>query len=339
MQFCTFIIGKKSMQNKVQLLGISNAIVDILAQVTDEFLEDLKAQPGSMILIDELTASDLYKKLSVKKEMSGGSVANTIACFANFGGEAGYIGQVKNDSLGRIFVNDMRSLGVDVRLTPAENGSPTARSHVLITKDGQRTMQTYLGACTELAASDINQGTIGESGIILLEGYLWDIEDGRSIAEEAMKIKLKTKAQIVLSLSDSFCVERHHQAFKDIINQGIDIVFGNEDEAMALTETDSEEEMIRRLSSHTNILFVITRGEKGSLIIDGINIIQQKANYTNNVIDTTGAGDTYTAGFLYGLTQEKSLQECAQLGSWAASKVIQQVGARLDKTITQEYEI
>ena len=327
------------MSDKVQLLGISNAIVDILAQVSDEFLAELKAQPGSMILIDEITASDLYGKLSNKKEMSGGSVANTVACFSNFGGEAGYIGQVKNDSFGQIFVKDMQSLGIGVKLVPAESGSPTARSHVLITKDGQRTMQTYLGACTELATSDINQNTIGEPGIILLEGYLWDIKDGRSIAEKTITLRDKTKTQISLSLSDSFCVERHHQAFKDIISQGINIVFGNEDEAMALTKASSEEEMIKKISSHENILFVITQGEKGSTIVNGANIIQQKATITNNIVDTTGAGDTYTAGFLYGLTQKKALQECAQIGSWAASKVIQQVGARLDKTIIQEYKI
>ena len=327
------------MSQKVQLLGISNAIVDILAQVSDEFLEEIGAQPGSMMLIDELGASDLYKKMSVKKEMSGGSVANTVACFANFGGKAGYIGQVKNDSLGTIFIDDMLSLGVDIRLAPAEDGSPTARSHVLITEDGQRTMQTYLGACTELSALDVNQDSIGDSEIILLEGYLWDIKDGKDIAEETVKSKHKSQGKIALSLSDAFCVERHHQDFKNIISQGIDIVFGNEDEAMALTETNSEKEMIAKASSHTQILFVITQGDKGSLIIKGNDIIKQEAIVTNNVIDTTGAGDTYTAGFLYGISQNKSLQECAQLGSWAASKVIQQVGARIDKTTTQEYKM
>ena len=327
------------MPNKVELLGISNAIVDILAQVSDDFLHEINAQPGSMMLIDESAASDLYKKMSVKKEMSGGSVANTVACFANFGGEAGYIGQVKNDSLGKIFIDDMLSLGVDIRLTPAEGGSPTARSHVLITNDGQRTMQTYLGACTELSALDVNQNTIGQSEIILLEGYLWDIKDGKAIAEETVKSKHNSQAKIALSLSDALCVERHHQAFKHIISQGVDIVFGNEDEVMALTEANSEEEMIAKASSHTQALFVITQGDKGSLIIDESNTIKQKAIVTNNVIDTTGAGDTYTAGFLYGLTQRKSHQECAQLGSWAASKVIQQVGARIDKTITQEYKM
>ena len=327
------------MENNFNILGISNAIVDILSQVTDDFLVELNAEPGSMMLINESDASNLYKKMQQKKEMSGGSIANTIACYASFGGTAGYIGQVKKDTLGETFVADMLSLGVDVRLSPAEHGSPTARSHIFITEDGQRTMQTYLGACTELSADNVNQKTIGDPNIILLEGYLWDIKDSTAIANQVIKYKSSSEVKIALSLSDAFCVERHHEIFKELIDKHIDIVFGNQNELMALTKATSLDEMKHKVASHQDTLFVITQGENGSLIIRGNEIIEQDAIFTDNVIDTTGAGDTFTAGFLFGLSKNKSLQECLQIGSWAACKVIQQIGARIDKEILDRYDI
>ena len=327
------------MKSNFNILGISNAIVDILSQVTDDFLVELNAEPGSMMLINESDASILYKKMQQKKEMSGGSIANTIACYASFGGTAGYIGQVKKDALGETFVADMLSLGVDVRLSPAEHGSPTARSHVFITEDGQRTMQTYLGACTELSAGNVTQKTIGHPNIILLEGYLWDIKDSTAIANQVIKYKSSSEVKIALSLSDVFCVERHHEIFKEIVDEHIDIVFGNQNELMALTKATSLDEMKHKIASHQDKLFVITQGENGSLIIRGNEIIKQDAIFTDNVIDTTGAGDTFTAGFLFGLSENKSLQECAQIGSWAACKVVQQIGARIDKEILDRYEI
>jgi|TARA_B100001059_G_scaffold123893_1_gene123866 sugar/nucleoside kinase (ribokinase family) len=327
------------MKSNFNILGISNAIVDILSQVTDDFLVELNAEPGSMMLINESDASILYKKMQQKKEMSGGSIANTIACYASFGGTAGYIGQVKKDALGETFVADMLSLGVDVRLSPAEHGSPTARSHVFITEDGQRTMQTYLGACTELSAGNVTQKTIGHPNIILLEGYLWDIKDSTAIANQVIKYKSSSEVKIALSLSDVFCVERHHEIFKELVDEHIDIVFGNQNELMALTKATSLDEMKHKIASHQDKLFVITQGENGSLIIRGNEIIKQDAIFTDNVIDTTGAGDTFTAGFLFGLSENKSLQECAQIGSWAACKVVQQIGARIDKEILDRYEI
>ena len=327
------------MKSNFNILGISNAIVDILSQVTDDFLVELNAEPGSMMLINESDASILYKKMQQKKEMSGGSIANTIACYASFGGTAGYIGQVKKDALGETFVADMLSLGVDVRLSPAEHGSPTARSHVFITEDGQRTMQTYLGACTELSADNVTQKTIGHPNIILLEGYLWDIKDSTAIANQVIKYKSSSEVKIALSLSDVFCVERHHEIFKELVDEHIDIVFGNQNELMALTKATSLDEMKHKIASHQDKLFVITQGENGSLIIRGNEIIKQDAIFTDNVIDTTGAGDTFTAGFLFGLSENKSLQECAQIGSWAACKVVQQIGARIDKEILDRYEI
>ncbi|MEM9335618.1 MAG: adenosine kinase, partial [Pseudomonadota bacterium] len=196
------------MSSDVQLLGISNAIVDVLAHVKPDFLDKLGAVPGSMTLVDEQRAHEIYDLMGPATEMSGGSVANSVAGFALLGGSAAYIGKVRKDQLGDIFNHDMRALGVDIRLPPAEDGAPTARSHVLITEDGQRTMQTYLGACTELAVADVTETTVRSPKVTLLEGYLWDIAEGPSLARQAIDIARRNGTTVALSLSDSFCVER-----------------------------------------------------------------------------------------------------------------------------------
>ena len=321
------------MTKKTQLIGISNAIVDVLTQVSLDFLEQIQAEPGSMNLINMEEANQLYLMLEETKEMSGGSVANTVSCFSNFGGKAGYIGQVHNDRFGKVFISDMKAMGVDVKLPPSNIGSPTARSHVLITSDGQRTMQTYLGACTELSLNDIDSSVIGGSEIILLEGYLWDIPDCNEIANKVIKEKNRSSLRVALSLSDSFCVERHFEAFRELIGDAVDIIFANEDEMMTLTRTETVENMIEASKKLGN-LSVITLGEKGSIVVNKGDVIHAEALKTSNVVDTTGAGDTYTAAFLFGLLSNKSIQECTEMASWAASQVIQQIGARLDnKTI------
>ena len=321
------------MTKKTQLIGISNAIVDVLTQVSLDFLEQIQAEPGSMNLINIEEANQLYLMLEETKEMSGGSVANTISCFSNFGGKAGYIGQVHNDRFGEVFISDMKAMGVDVKLPPSNIGSPTARSHVLITSDGQRTMQTYLGACTELSLNDIDSSVIGGAEIILLEGYLWDIPDCNEIANKVIKEKNRSSLRVALSLSDSFCVERHFEAFRELTGDAVDIIFANEDEMMKLTRTETVENMIEASKKLGN-LSVITLGEKGSIVVNKGDVIHAEALKTSNVVDTTGAGDTYTAAFLFGLLSNKSIQECTEMASWAASQVIQQIGARLDnKTI------
>ena len=324
------------MTNEVQLVGISNAIVDILAHVDDGFLESIGAPRGSMTLIDEARARAIYSKMGPATEMSGGSVANTVAGFANLGGVAAYIGRVRDDQLGEIFDHDMRSLGVDIRLSPAQDGAPTARSHILISDDGQRTMQTYLGACTELGVADVTAETVGQANIVLLEGYVWDIPEGSALAAEAMRIAKETGARVGLSLSDSFCVERHRDAFMAVVENGVDIVFADEDEVMALYEVATFEEVLTAIEGFGN-LFVMTRSEKGSVVVHGSDTVTQDAMRVETVVDTTGAGDAYTAAFLYGLTSEKPLEECARLGTWCATQVIQQVGGRLEQGVLNEY--
>jgi adenosine kinase len=324
------------MTEATDLLGISNAIVDVLAHVDQDFLEKIGAPSGSMTLIDEDRAQEIYGMMGPATEMSGGSVANSIAGFANLGGSAAYIGRVKADQLGEIFVHDMRSLGVDIRLQPAAEGSPTARCHVLIDQDGQRTMQTYLGACTELSVSDVTGEAVGNPGVILIEGYIWDIAEGPALAAEAIRIAKSTGSDVALSLSDSLCVERHRDAFHDAVREGVDIVLADEDEINELLQTANFEETTRRLADFDN-LFVMTRSENGSVIMHGDQTIVQPATAVETIVDTTGAGDAYTAGFLFGYTQKKSLGECARLGTYCATQVIQQVGGRIERGLLDNY--
>ncbi len=317
------------MTDSVQLLGISNAIVDVLAHVDDEVLENIGSVPGSMNLIDRERAVEIYEGIGPATEMSGGSVANTVAGFANLGGRAAYIGKVRDDQLGRIFDHDMKSLGVDIRLPRATDGLPTARSLVLITRDGQRTMHTYLGACTELGVADITEQTVGVPRIMLLEGYVWDIEEGPSLARKAMDIARANGTAVALSLSDSFCVERHRASFMNFVGDGVDIIVADEEEVAALFGTKDIDGTLAALEGSRN-LWAITRSEHGSVIVQGDEKIVQPATPVEKVVDTTGAGDAYCAGFLYGYANGLPLGDCARYGTHCATRVIQQLGARIE---------
>ena len=325
------------MTAKIRLLGISNAIVDVLSHVDEKFLDRIGAPPGSMTLIDESRSHEIYEMMGPATEMSGGSVANTVAGFANLGGAAAYIGRVNNDQLGEIFVHDMRSLGVDIRLKPAPARATTARCHVLITPDGQRTMQTYLGACTELSTADITEETVGRAEVTLLEGYVWDIAEGPALARKAIDIAKTAGGKVALSLSDSLCVERHREAFHDAVLNGVDIIVADEEEVSALLQTGNFDDTLEALADYDN-LFAMTRSEKGSVIKHGNQIIVQPATPVAELVDTTGAGDAYTAGFLYGWTHGRSLKESAEIGTFCATQVIQQVGARIERGLLDDYE-
>jgi sugar/nucleoside kinase (ribokinase family) len=325
------------MTDQIQLLGISNAIVDVLTHVDHEFLDRIGAEPGSMTLIDKERAKDIYNMMGPATEMSGGSVANTVAGFANLGGTAAYIGKVRNDQLGRIFNHDMRSLGVEIRLPRAADGAPTARSHVLITADGQRTMQTYLGACLELGLRDISDETIGAPKAILLEGYVWDIAEGPALARKAIDIARRNGTAVALSLSDSFCVERHRDSFEEFVRDGVDIVVADEDEVNALVRTKVFDDTLVALERYDN-LFAITRSENGSVVIHGDTRIVQRATPVEKVVDTTGAGDAYCAGFLFGWANDRSLEDCARYGTECATRVIQQLGARIEPGLLDGFD-
>ena len=321
----------------VQLLGVSNAIVDVLAHVDHDFLATIGAEPGSMTLIDRDRAKEVYGMMGPATEMSGGSVANTVAGFANLGGSGAYIGKVRDDQFGGVFNHDMQSLGVDIRLDKAADGAPTARSHVLITPDGQRTMQTYLGACTELGLADITESSVGAPKAMLLEGYIWDIAEGPALARKAIEIAHGNGTTVALSLSDSFCVERHRDSFEEFVRDGVDIVVADEDEVNALLQTDSFDATLEALNDYTN-LFAITRSAKGSVIIHGDERVVQPATPVESVVDTTGAGDAYCAGFLYGWANDMPLAVCAQYGTHCATRVIQQLGARIEPGLLDGFE-
>ncbi len=318
------------MKAPIEVLGISNAIVDVLAHVEEEFLADIDAPKGSMTLIDEARAKDVYARMGPATEMSGGSVANTVAGLASLGGRAAYIGRVRDDQLGRIFHHDMKSLGVDVRLVPASDGAPTARSYILITPDGQRTMQTYLGASVELSTEDVNETTIAAPGAIMLEGYVWDTPNQKQAAEHALAISRQRDIPVVLSLSDDQCVDRHRDAFLDAVNGPVRLVIADDSEVMQLFTSSDLDDALNSAAA-TGAIFAVTRSEKGSIIVDGEQRIHQEAVAVDEVVDTTGAGDAYAAAFLFGWTTGQSLKECAELGTRVATAVIQQVGPRLGK--------
>ena len=324
------------MNSATQLLGISNAIVDVLAHIDDDFLDKIGVVRGAMTLIDEDRAHEIYSMMGPATEMSGGSVANTIASFANLGGTAAYIGRVKADQLGEIFNHDMRSLGVDIRLAPAADGAPTARSHVLISADGQRTMCTYLGACTELGVADVTPATVGSPRAMLLEGYVWDLPEGPQLAARAMEIAAANGTTVALSLSDSFCVQRHRESFEKAVRKNVDIVVADEDEINELVQTNGFDDTLDAIRDY-DCLFAMTRSAKGSVIVQGDEKVTQAATAIETLVDSTGAGDAYCAGFLYAWVNDQSLAECARLGTFCATKVIQQVGARIEPGLLDDY--
>jgi sugar/nucleoside kinase (ribokinase family) len=325
------------MNYSTQLLGISNAIVDILAHVNPGFIDSIGASVGAMNLIDEARAESIYQAMGPATEMSGGSVANTVAGFATLGGQAAYIGHVHDDQLGAIFNHDMRSLGVDIRLQPANDGKATARSYILITPDAQRTMNTYLGSCTELAVDDITDETVGRPRVILLEGYVWDIAEGPALARKAMDMAAASGATVALSLSDALCVERHRESFRDAVQNGAHIVIADENEINALMECPSFGETMDEIAQYDN-LFVMTRSAQGSVIAEGEHCVVQAALPVAKLVDTTGAGDAYSAGFLFGWANDWTLEECARLGTHCATQVIQQIGARIPPGLLESFQ-
>ncbi|MEM1263412.1 MAG: adenosine kinase [Pseudomonadota bacterium] len=312
-----------------RLLGISNAIVDILAHVEPEFIDALGAPAGSMTLIEADEARALYAKLGPTIEMSGGSVGNSVALFAQLGGTAAYIGRVADDQFGEVFTHDMRSIGVDTRLPPETRHAPTARSHVLITPDGQRTMQTYLGACTELEPDDIDSQTVGSPEVVLVEGYLFDTPHGPAAIDKLIR-ELPTESRVALSLSDSFCVERHLQTFQRLIGSSITIAIGNETEFHALFGTDSVDAALAS-AADVGALCVITRSGEGASVVDGELSISAPAESVETVIDTTGAGDAFAGGFLYEWTRSHDNEAALRFAMRCGAVAIQQVGARLPK--------
>ncbi|WP_319412249.1 adenosine kinase [uncultured Cohaesibacter sp.] len=313
---------------RFDVLGIGNAIVDVLARVEDDFLVEEGLHKGSMNLIDTERAEYLYAKMGAGIESSGGSAGNTIFGFTSLGGKAAYFGKVANDQLGEIFAHDMRSLGAHFETRPLAGGNPTARCMVLISPDGERTMNTYLGACSELTEQDIDEAVVRESGILYMEGYLWDKENAKNAFRKAARVAHEAGRKVSITLSDSFCVDRFREEFLELIQSGqVDIVFANESEVKALYQTSDRATALNALRRDTS-LSAVTLGGEGSVAISGNQTHHVAACSVRELVDTTGAGDLYAAGFLFGLAQDMHLEKCAMLGNFCASEVIQHVGPR-----------
>lgn len=314
-------------QKTCDVVGIGNAIVDIIARCDEGFLTKHDLVKGSMRLIDAEEANRLYGAMGPAVERSGGSVANAIAGLASFGAETGFIGRVAADQFGGIFRHDIRSLGVAYDTPPATDGEPTARCLILVAPDGERTMNTFLGASVDFAPGDLDQDMISAAKIVYLEGYLFDRAEAKAAFREAASAAKAAGAKVALSLSDAFCVDRHREDFRALVRHDADIVFANEKEITTLYRVNSFDEAAKAAGADCEMA-VLTRSEAGSVIVAGGESLAIEAETVDRVVDLTGAGDLYSAGFLYGLTQGAPLAACGRLGSLAAAEVIGHIGAR-----------
>jgi sugar/nucleoside kinase (ribokinase family) len=313
---------------KYDVLGIGNAIFDVLVQTDEKFLADHGMTKGGMSLIDEARATSIYRDMGPATEMSGGSAANTIVGIANLGARAAYVGKVKDDQIGRLYTHDIRAAKVAFETRPAANGPATGCSYILVTPDGERTMNTYLGAAQDLTPDDIDAAQIAASNIVYLEGYLWDPKSAKEAFVKAASIARGAGRQVALTLSDSFCVDRYRDEFLDLMRKGtVDLIFANESELHSLYQTADFDTGLKQLREDTK-LGVVTRSEKGCVVVSKAGIVAAPAYPIEKMVDTTGAGDLFAAGFLFGLVRNAGYQNAGRLGALAAAEVIQHIGAR-----------
>lgn len=313
------------------VVAIGNAIVDILAQAEDSFIEEIGVAKGSMQLMFSPEEADaLYAKMGPGREISGGSAANTVAGVAALGGKTAFIGQVADDQLGDVFAHDIRAAGVDFA-TAVRPGQPTtARCLIFVTPDGQRTMNTFLGASQFLPAAALDEAVIANGAILYLEGYLWDPEEPRAAMRKAIDIARANGRKVAFTLSDVFCISRHGGDFRKLIEDGlIDILFANENELLALCEHEGFEEAVAHIHGKVPLL-VVTRGSAGAMALQGSERVEVSAEPIERLVDTTGAGDMFAAGFLFGQAQGRGLQESLRLGAICAAEIIQHYGARAE---------
>jgi sugar/nucleoside kinase (ribokinase family) len=317
------------------VLGIGNAIVDVIARCDDALLAKHDLAKGAMTLIDEARAEALYGAMGPGLECSGGSAGNTVAGLANLGGKAAYIGRVRDDQLGKIFRHDIRAQGVAFDSAPASSGPSTAHCLIFVTQDAQRTMQTYLGACVDLGPDMIDEAVVANAGITYMEGYLWDKPAAKDAFRKAATLAHKHGRKVALTLSDSFCVDRHRDDFRDLVDKHCDVVFANEAELLSLYQASSFDAAVAQLRGHKDRVVAVTRSEKGSVAFKGGEAFAVPAEPGVKVVDTTGAGDLYASGFLYGLARGRDLAACARLGSICAAEIIAHYGARPETSLKQ----
>jgi sugar/nucleoside kinase (ribokinase family) len=319
----------------LDLLAIGNAIVDTLVHADDAFLVEHGLNKGTMTLVDAARADQLYQSSGPGIESSGGSAANTAAGFALMGGRAAFIGRVANDQFGGVFRHDIRANGVEYETESAKGGAPTARCLVFVTPDAQRTMQTYLGASVELGPEDIDQAQVQRAKILYLEGYLWDPPKAKIAFLKAAEFAHAAKRKVALTLSDPFCVKRHRDEFRQLVENHVDILFANEAEICALWQTKDFDEAAQ-ITKQKTPLAVLTRSEKGSAVLSAQRSFKVQAAPVEHVVDTTGAGDQYAAGFLFGLATGRQLESCARIACLTAAEVISHYGARPVTSLTDQ---
>jgi sugar/nucleoside kinase (ribokinase family) len=317
---------------ELDVVGIGNALVDVLSQESEAFLTAQGLTKGAMQLVDEATAHALYAAMGPAVEVSGGSAANTIVGVASFGGRAHYVGKVRDDQLGEVFSHDLRSIGVGYSTPAATSGPATGRCLIVVTPDAQRTLTTYLGASTLLGAADVDKDVIERAGILYLEGYLFDPPEAQRAFHAAAALAHGAGRKVALTLSDPFCVGRHRAAFRELVERHVDILFANEAEIRALYEASDFDAALQQVRRHTGVA-ALTRSERGSVVVAGDEVHVIDAHPVGAVVDTTGAGDLYAAGFLFGLSRGRDLATCGRLGSLAAAEVISHVGARPQRAL------
>lgn len=316
----------------LDVIAIGNAIVDVVVAVDDAYLAAQGIPKGGMTLIDMEQAEAIYKRLEKTNEISGGSAANTAAGIASLGGKASFIGRVRDDKLGHNFAESIRAIGVHYETSPAKEGKATARCFVFVTPDAQRTMMTFLGASTEIGPDDVSTSALKQAGILYIEGYLWDADGAKKAVLKAIHAIKEAGGRVAFSASDSFCISRHRTEFRDLLRNDVDILFANEDEITSLYEVDDFEDATKAVVRDVGIA-ALTRSEKGSVIVSRSERLVSPALQVEHVIDTTGAGDLFAAGFLFGLSKGRRLADCARLGGIAAAEVISHFGARPEKSL------
>ena len=316
------------MSGELDILGIGNAIVDVLSQEADSYIDTHHLRKGGMTLVDSERAASLHDSMSTAPTVSaGGSCANTMACAASLGGTVGFIGKVRDDALGARFADDIRDKKVEFRTPPATAGPGTARSLIVVTPDGERTMNTYLGACVGLGPGDVDGESVSRAKVVLLEGYLWDSPRSAEAVRETLDLARSAGCRIAVTLSDAGCVDRHLATFRDLAADDADLLFANEAELRALTGKSAFEDALGATEGHRGVV-VATRSGKGSVVADGGSRHEIPAEPVAEVVDSTGAGDAYAAGFLHGYTHGYDLPTCGRLGSVTASEMLSHVGPR-----------
>jgi len=318
----------------LDVVGIGNALVDVLSHASEEFVQSQEVVKGTMQLVDEPRARALYEAMGPAIEVSGGSAANTMVGVASFGGRAHYVGKVRDDQLGEVFAHDLRATGVGYTTPAAVSGPSTGRCLILITPDAQRTMHTFLGASVHLGPRDVDAALIGRAKYLYLEGYLFDPPAAQEAFRVAADIAHAAGRKVSLTLSDPFCVTRHRAAFLDLVEGHVDVLFANEAEICALYQVSDFDAALQRVRGHCEVA-ALTRSERGSVVVSGDEVHVVDAHPVDVVVDTTGAGDLYAAGFLFGLSRGLDLATCARLGSRAAAEVISHVGARPTSPLAQ----